>query len=160
MKEINGDLVQMALDGEFDVIAHGCNCFNTMCSGIAKQIADKIPGAEEVDAKTPKGSENKLGFMTIYSPPTGTSVCNLYTQYNYTKDQVDVDYDALRNALRRLGLSFNGQKIGLPKIGAGRAGGDWEKIKQIINEELTGQDVTIVHFDGNDDYYSSGRRTR
>lgn len=34
-KEIKGDLIKLALEGEFDVIAHGCNCFCTMGAGIA-----------------------------------------------------------------------------------------------------------------------------
>lgn len=25
-QEIDGDLIQLALEGNFDVIAHGCNC--------------------------------------------------------------------------------------------------------------------------------------
>ena len=34
-KEIEGNLISLALAGNFDVIAHGCNCFCTMQSGIA-----------------------------------------------------------------------------------------------------------------------------
>ena len=34
-KEVKGDLIKLTLEGEFDVIAHGCNCFCTMGSGIA-----------------------------------------------------------------------------------------------------------------------------
>ena len=29
-QEIEGDLIKLAQEGKFDVIAHGCNCF---CSG-------------------------------------------------------------------------------------------------------------------------------
>ena len=36
------------------------------------------------------------------------------------------------------------KKIGMPKIGAGLGGGDWNIIKEIIEEELNGIDVTIV----------------
>lgn len=35
MKTIKGDLIQLALANEFDVIIHGCNCFCTMGKGIA-----------------------------------------------------------------------------------------------------------------------------
>jgi O-acetyl-ADP-ribose deacetylase (regulator of RNase III) len=30
MKVIKGDLIQLAKDGKFDLIVHGCNCFCTM----------------------------------------------------------------------------------------------------------------------------------
>lgn len=33
MKYIIGDLLKLADDGQFDVIVHGCNCFNTMGAG-------------------------------------------------------------------------------------------------------------------------------
>jgi len=37
--------------------------------------------------------------------------------------------------------------IGLPKIGAGLAGGDWNRIKEIIKTELTDCKVTVVIYD-------------
>lgn len=37
--EIKGDLIELAKQGKFDVIAHGANCFCTMGSGIAPQMA-------------------------------------------------------------------------------------------------------------------------
>jgi O-acetyl-ADP-ribose deacetylase (regulator of RNase III) len=40
--------------------------------------------------------------------------------------------------------NFSGERIGLPKIGAGLAGGDWSVILAIISEELASEDVTIV----------------
>lgn len=37
MQNIKGDLIELALVGEFDVIVHGCNYFCTMGASIAKQ---------------------------------------------------------------------------------------------------------------------------
>lgn len=51
LKRVEGDLVKMANMGKFDLILHGCNCRNTMGSGIAKQIKDKFPDAYEADTK-------------------------------------------------------------------------------------------------------------
>ena len=42
---------------------------------------------------------------------------------------------------------YSGKKIGLPKIGAGLAKGDWNIIESIIAEELKDENVTIVLFD-------------
>lgn len=33
-----GDLIERAENGDFDVIIQGCNCFHTMGAGIAKSI--------------------------------------------------------------------------------------------------------------------------
>lgn len=159
MKEINGDLIELALKGEFDIIAHGCNCWNTMGSGIAKTIREKIPEAYKADNLTMDGNYNKLGGYTVAShirkDDTTLIVYNLYTQYNYGKPSpgcdIPLDYEALILALRKMKISIlnnNNEilKIGLPKIGAGLAGGDWNKIKSIIEKELEGLDITIVNF--------------
>jgi len=39
-------------------------------------------------------------------------------------------------------------RIGYPKIGAGLAGGDWDVISRIIDDELMDWDHTVVVFDG------------
>jgi O-acetyl-ADP-ribose deacetylase (regulator of RNase III) len=76
-------------------------------------------------------------------------VLNAYTQYKYGRnhadgDAVPVDYDAITLCMRKINHNFKGMHIGLPMIGAGLAGGDWEKIKQIIKRELKDCIVTIV----------------
>ena len=38
MKIISGNLITLALEGHFDVIVHGCNCFGVMGAGIAAQM--------------------------------------------------------------------------------------------------------------------------
>ena len=46
-----GNLIDMAEQGLFDIIVHGCNCFNTMGSGIAKEIRARYPEAYEADTR-------------------------------------------------------------------------------------------------------------
>jgi O-acetyl-ADP-ribose deacetylase (regulator of RNase III) len=131
------------------------------------------------------GDINKLGTIDYLTQTRsgGTSefdifdfdltVVNSYTQYHYGRNHKDgvlipVDYDAIRMCMRKINYLFKGKKIGLPKIGAGLAGGIWEKremteeqhkfyltnkikypqddIKTIIQEELKDCDVTIVIF--------------
>ena len=141
MKYIKGDLVR---DGaQFDVIGQGCNCFCNMGAGIAKDIKLKYPGAYKADLKTIYGSKNKLGTYSEFD--TGEFIIlNLYTQYKYTRTDVDADYDAIRSCMERIRVNYGGKKIGLPLIGAGLAGGDWNIISKIIEEELGNEDVTIV----------------
>ena len=50
----------------------------------------------------------------------------------------------MRCAIACSGSNNTGQRVGLPKIGAGLAGGDWDVIAKIIEEELSGENVTIV----------------
>lgn len=147
MKEIRyvkGDLVEALLKREVDYIAHQCNCFNTMGSGIAKQIKEKIPEAYIIDSYTPKGSNAKLGKFTL-----GGNVFNLYGQYNYGNDgSVYTNYEALRSSFKSmLGYLKNIGKInvtiGIPKLGSGLAGGDWDVIYGIIYDEVMGSELNL-----------------
>jgi len=61
MKEITGDLLALALQGQFDVIVHGCNCFCTMGAGIAKTIKKQFPEAYVADQNTQPADHTKLG---------------------------------------------------------------------------------------------------
>jgi O-acetyl-ADP-ribose deacetylase (regulator of RNase III) len=146
IKYIDGDLVKEA--ELFDVIAHCCNCYCNMGAGIAPQIKAKFPEAYLADCTTERGDESKLGTIT-FTENTTPIVVNLYGQYDYTgrrHGEMDLDYDALRSALRAMKQEFSGLLFGLPKIGAGLAGGDWDVIEAIIEEELEGERVIIVNY--------------
>ncbi len=142
---IRGDLVKLAQEGCFDLIVHGCNCFCAMEAGIAKQIKDTFIEAYEADRATIKGDRTKLGSISFVEVGR-LIIVNAYTQYHYSGSEVLLDYDALRNCLRIIKKQFAGKRIGLPKIGAGLAGGDWNKIFTIIAEELKGEQWTVVEY--------------
>ena len=144
-----GDLVAMAGGGQFDAIAHGCNCWNTMGAGIAKQIAERFPEAEVADAQTKQGDRRKLGTYTVGHGKTddggAVEVINAYTQYRYGKaSEGNVDYAAIRRVMKQIALDYKGKRIGIPRIGAGNAGGCWVTISNIIAHELRGIDHTLV----------------
>jgi O-acetyl-ADP-ribose deacetylase (regulator of RNase III) len=46
--------------------------------------------------------------------------------------------------MRLIKQNFSGKRIGYPLIGAGLAGGDWKIISEIIDQELKGEDHTVV----------------
>ena len=149
MKCIEGDLLKLANQGHFDVIIHGCNCFCTMGAGIAKAIRDQYPAAYEADLATEKGSRDKLGTYSSAEVSIGDrrlTVVNAYTQFNYRGPGIKADYDAIRQVFREIKDDFAGGRIGYPMLGAGLAGGDWNTISSIIDEELVGEDHTLVVF--------------
>jgi O-acetyl-ADP-ribose deacetylase (regulator of RNase III) len=155
MREVDGNLVTMALEGHFDMIVHGANCFCTMGAGIAKEIKERIPDAWYADERTIRGDIMKLGCYSQADVEINykgwLKVINAYTQYRYGRNHKDgderpVDYDAIKLVMRKINHNFKGKSIGIPLIGAGLAGGDWNTIKGIITEELKDMDVTIVHY--------------
>jgi len=149
MKDIYGDIFDY-LD-EFDVIVHGCNCFNSMGAGIAKTVKKRFPEAYAADLKTIKGDKSKLGritYATVEYDDRELVIVNAYTQYKYwLKGVVMADNQAIKKAFRRIKKKFTGKRIGIPKIGAGLAGGDWDEIRKIIDEVMQDEDVTVVIYD-------------
>jgi len=149
LKTISGDLIQLAKRGDFDLIVHGCNCFCTMGAGIAKGIKAAFPEAFAADCETSKGSRTKLGtcsFAEVNASGKRFVIVNAYTQFDWRGSGTKVDYEAVRSCMRWIKVRFPGLRIGLPKIGAGLAGGDWKEIASIIEEELAGEDVTLVEY--------------
>jgi len=148
IRYVDGDLIKLANNNQFDVIFHCCNCFCTMGSGIAPQIKNAFPEAYEADCKTVSGDNNKLGTIS-YTENTSPIVVNLYGQFGYGNRKFgkpDVNYDALRSAIKLMKEKFSGKLFGGPKIGAGLAGGDWSIIEKILEEEMRGEFVTIVNY--------------
>lgn len=155
MKSVNGDLISLANMGYFNVIVHGCNCFNEMGKGIACQIKDNYPEAYEADCKTKCGDKSKLGTYSVAiisdlndqesTPLCDLTVINAYTQYKY-KGRNNIDYNAVRDVFHKIAEDFPNSRIGIPKIGAGMAGGKWSLLQDIIMDETINLDITLVKF--------------
>ena len=97
--KIKGDLIKLAIKGDFDVIIHGCNCFCTMGAGIAKSIKAAFPEAYKADMETLKGDKEKLGnFSAANIKRNGQeiTIVNAYTQYHYGGTGIKVDYSAIQ----------------------------------------------------------------
>jgi O-acetyl-ADP-ribose deacetylase (regulator of RNase III) len=154
MKEINGNIIDLAEDGTFNFILQGCNCFHTMGSGLAKEINRRIPNALKVDKENSKyGDESKLGTFTYVNVDSKYTLINCYIQHRYGRDSHHryVEYGSIRSCLKEIKNHFNiydikNPRIGIPLIGCGLAGGDWNVVKKIIEDELKDYDYTIVNF--------------
>ncbi len=157
LKHVKGNLLNLAEAGDFDIVVQGCNCFNTMGGGIAKEIRERYPMVAKVDQATIYGDYNKLGTWSVGAAfhPTDADkdylIINAYTQYNMSTGQDVFEYTAFELILQKLLHAFPGKRFGFPYIGMGLAGGN----KLIIMEQLenfaeqfssTGGTVTLVEF--------------
>ena len=113
-----------------------------MGKGIAATIKRHFPAAYKIDQKTIKGDKSKMGTITFVEID-GIIVINAYTQNTYWDKDRMLSYPAVRKCMQEVKKVATGRKIGLPKIGAGLACGDWNTILGIIEEELEGEDITI-----------------
>lgn len=141
--EIEGNLLDMFDNGDFDIIAHGCNCHQAMFNGIAAQIARRFPKAKYMDDQNYMSPQQKLGNMSVAQIAHNGTILNLYSQFNPGKD---LNMTALELALWKVNHLYPGHHIGLPLIGCGIAGGDWSLVKPLIKRMLKDMRVTIVHY--------------
>lgn len=146
IKYKNGNLIDLAFDGQFDVIVHGCNCFCTMGAGIAKEIKQRIPSAYQADLETQRG-EDKVGKWQAINVDKKFICVNAYTQYYYGGGVDHFNYAAFEQILRGLFTAYPGKRFGFPKIGQGHAGGQWPNILVVFEtamKDFPDADVTIV----------------
>lgn len=170
-KVVEGDLIQLALAGEFDVIAHGCNCFCIQGAGIAAQMAKNFRTHDDryytKEDRKYEGDYDKLGTidyayyvledgLCTFRGEVGSNVTwfeenkikyvtvvNCYTQF---KPGPNADYDAVRMCMKKMNHFFKDKHIGLPKIGCAIGGLHWNMVEMIVQRELKDCNVTIVEY--------------
>lgn len=147
-KEKFGDLIQDAINNEYDAIIHGCNCFCCMGAGIAATIRNNFPEAFYTDVKTANGSYNKLGTLSIAKTQNNVYVINAYTQFQPgkfgNKNAILMCLDKTAYIMQKWQLKH----IGMPLIGCGIAGLDENEMVPIYKNwaAINSFDVTLVRF--------------
>lgn len=168
MKMVQGNILDLAEAGEFDIVVQGCNCFNTMGGGIAREIRERYPEVAGADLETIRGDYNKLGTWTEgYAwfneraiNPDGHPddfdadnfiIINAYTQYDMSTGEDVFEYTAFELILQKLLHEYGRKRIGFPRIGMGLAGGDENRIMAMLEKfasqvDTAGGSVTLVEF--------------
>lgn len=128
------------------VIAHGCNCLGGFGSGFAKAVAERYPDVKTAYLLRHAHKGWKLGDIQPCSTLDGTDrlIVNCATQERYgPKDQGPyVSYPAIRTVMKNLVRDYP-SGFAMPKMGAGLAGGNWDIISEIINEESGPVEVRV-----------------
>jgi len=159
LKRIKGNLIDLAEQGEFDVIVHGCNCLNTMGSGIALEMRNRYPKVYEADTlatqqwKTPVAKLGNFSTYTTVGKGKPFVIVNAYTQVNFAPRGIDhFEYESFSLILRKL-ETLGPVRFGFPMIGMGLAGGDETRIIKLLSDfadrvTVAGGSVTLVEFQG------------
>lgn len=148
-KILEGDIFDYVKTGEYDVIAHGCNCFNNQKSGLAPQMVKYFYTNDFPMEQVGEGDINKLGQIDwVKDHEYNINVVNCYTQYYYGKKYgKPIDYEALTLCMRKMNKEFYYHNFLLPFIGCGLAGGDETRIVNIIKKELKdAESITMIRY--------------
>jgi len=151
LKHARGNILDMAEAGEFDIVVQGCNCYNMMGGGIAKEIASRYPQAVEADNTTTKGNFDKVGTFTHAVIDDKWYLVNAYTQYTVSRGQDVFEYLGFELLLYKWAGWLPKQKWAFPYIGMGLAMGDPERIIPMLDNfarviKERGGSVTLVEF--------------
>ena len=137
---VKGDLLEAT-----GIIIHGCNNVGVMGSGVARGIKARFPAAYEVYAQAHQQKALHLGSVIMWRVSYNKWIANAITQTLGGPHPLDLN--ALQISFESV-LSFAteteiGEKrqigsipICFPLIGAGRGGGDWNRISVILNDCL------------------------
>lgn len=143
LKHAKGNLLDLAEAGQFDIVVQGCNCFNTMGGGIAREIRERYPEVAKADAETIRGDYRKLGTWTegyawynLHKGdlPDSYIIINAYTQYNMSRGEDVFEYTAFQLILEKLIHCYGDKRFGFPKIGQGLAKGNPDIINAMLEQ--------------------------
>lgn len=167
---IKGDLFNCGIP----IIAHGCNAQGVMGSGVAKVVYDDYRWAYDTyrmmyERFQKNGRKDFLGQSLPSCHPLIDSdanvkfpnaIFNLITQDNYGRTgQRFVSYWAIASSFKLMNdqlmkliksadetdpVHWKKPHVAIPLIGAGLGGGDWNIIKEIINDSTPDIDITVV----------------
>lgn len=127
---VTGDL--LASDEKF--IAHGVNCLGLMGAGIAKAIAVKHPVVEKVYRE--ECTERRLlpgGCLAVMDKAADRYVFNLATQNSPGRDATYWRVAMAFGNMFEHCVAWGIKRVGIPRIGCGIGGLDWEPVEFIIN---------------------------
>lgn len=140
-------LSNLDINNQKTVILHGCNCFHTMGSGIAKYLKNKFHQVYTADiTQTIRGDRKKLGTFSTAVISDNLHILNCYTQYYYGRDnRLYAEYEAIEKCMDTVAERYSTWEIRLPKIGCGLAGGNWIVVEKIVDKTL-GKFNALVYY--------------
>ena len=161
---IIGDATSPVMDGDLRVMAHIVNDVGKWGKGFSGALSKRWPDAEEYYRKQYKFSRErfKLGEVQwcFLAHEEGMAICNLIAQHDVRSlfDHKPIRYDALDVALDKMAqgaraLAGDPKKktksdlktitFHMPRIGTGLAGGTWDRVEPLIEEQLWDFDVYV-----------------
>ncbi len=148
VKYIQGDATTPQGKGK-KIIAHICNDQGGWGAGFVLAISKKWKEPEQDYREWYRGDKDfELGNIhVVQTKQKDISVANMVAQKGF--GGVAVKYDKLRECLKKLCeiAKKEDASIHMPRIGCGLAGGSWNKVEPIIEEELCNNGVEVTVYD-------------
>jgi len=149
MTYIDGDATEPVGKG-LKILAHVCNDIGGWGRGFVLALSKKWPQPEAEYRAWAAREKQELGKVQFVDVEHDLCVANMIGQSGiHPKDDIPpIRYVALRQCLKQVRLHAveYGKSVHMPRIGAHLAGGTWEKIAEIIEEELSDVPVYVYNY--------------
>jgi O-acetyl-ADP-ribose deacetylase (regulator of RNase III) len=136
------------------IIVHVCNDVGGWGRGFVVALSRRWAEPERRYRAWYHGAEATpfaLGQVQFVPVEDQLWVANLIGQHDIRPHQgvPPVRYEAIREGLARVATFAQQQRasVHMPRIGAGLAGGDWDVISQIVEDELTAKSISVTVYD-------------
>lgn len=140
---VTGDATEPIGEGK-KIIAHICNDQGGWGAGFVLALSKKWEEPE-------KHYREAFAKQVVKTATPNIDVVNMVAQHGYkTKDNpLPLSYGTLQVCLSKLRYiaTYLHATVHMPRIGCGLAGGDWEKVTQIIKDELCARDIPVFVYD-------------
>lgn len=149
---LKGDATKPIGDGP-KVLAHIVNDEGKWGAGFVLSISKRWPEVEKRYRHWAGGEKLpvfELGRTQIIVIRDNFYVANMVAQKGIRSKEnpTPIRYEALRACFKRITQMFNEEmEIHMPRIGCGLAGGTWDKIEPIIQEELVSKGYNVFVYD-------------
>ena len=136
------------------IIVHVCNDIGAWGRGFVLAISKRWPEPQRCYRAWHQGEDKQpfaLGEVQFVQVAQDIWVANLIGQRDIhaVRGVPPVRYEAIREGLKKVVLEAKrlGASVHMPRIGCGLAGGNWDVVGQIIEEEITNAGVPVTVYD-------------
>lgn len=148
-----GDATTPKADGP-KIVVHVCNDIGAWGRGFVVALSRRWPEPEQRYRAWHCGEESQpftLGQVQLVKVEEDTWVANLIGQRDIRASGglAPIRYAAVREGLRLVSAEARklGASIHMPRIGCGLAGGRWEEVGPIVEQELATQGISVTVYD-------------
>ena len=148
-----GDATRPIGDGP-RIIVHVCNDAGGWGRGFVVALSRRWPQPEQHYRAWHRGTESEpfaLGRVQFVQVEDEIWVANLIGQHGMGRrgGLPPVRYEAIRDGLRCIAAKAKelSGSVHMPRIGSGLAGGKWQEVERIVEEELIASGITVTVYD-------------
>ena len=136
------------------IIVHVCNDIGGWGRGFVVALSRRSPEPERRYRAWHRGEENQafeLGMVQLVQMTEDTWVANLIGQHDIRPHGgvPPIRYEAVREGLKRVAAHARelGASVHMPRIGCGLAGGKWDEVSIVIQQELCARGISVTVYD-------------